>query len=308
MSIPEVIMWAINDSEENLNHVSIECPQEKRELFKELFEEKFTSEKIREMTALVKDQSVELYDDYNRYVDKEGNSDSDIELTEDGFSWSFNPHKLSNYDVSILSTDNGFLITYGIPMYTVHFGDYTIDTSFALQSTLDYVKNKIPELEYDGCDCYCWIEVRMGDSEYNEFSSRDKKDNENIANDYIGKKLNELFNSERFLDSFEERLDDDYDPDELIDFIILYKGYIDEECICNISKILIPLYIKENDYKSIKTISEWNNAITEENILEFIELASENVDNGGDVQITAFLLNYKNEHFPEMTPMKDIIW
>ena len=34
--------------------------------------------------------------------------------------------------------------------------------------------------------------------------------------------------------------------------------------------------------------------------MEFIEFASENVDEGGEEQIVEFLLEYKNKHFPNI--------
>ena len=100
MSIPEEVLWAFDDNGEDCNHVYVECPLEKRELFKELFAEEYTSEKISEMTSLVDNHKVLLDGNEFCHVTKEGNSYSDIVLTENGFSWTFDPHIL---DVTIQS-------------------------------------------------------------------------------------------------------------------------------------------------------------------------------------------------------------
>lgn len=300
MSIPEEVLWAFDDNGEDCNHVYVECPLEKRELFKELFAEEYTSEKISEMTSLVDNHKVLLDGNEFCHVTKEGNSYSDIVLTENGFSWTFDPHILDNYKILIQPTNDGFLISWGTPVYLIGDG-IMVGYSHAIHSTLDFIKSKIPEIEYDGCEGYCWSDRHGGESVYNEFSSRKKNNSEKNIYDYVGKILNSLLHDEYFVDSFRKRLEENgCDPKELLDFFNLYRRYIDEECICNISKILIPASINEDDYETIKTISEWKNAITEENILEFIEFASENVDEGGEEQIVEFLLEYKNKHFPNI--------
>lgn len=333
MRIPELVIWAAAGASETFNHVCVVCPPEKRELFKKLFEQEYTAHRIKEMTDLLEElteKSVELDRDSDRrvYIDEYNDEEDDDENYEDdednvvekvnGYSWTFDRNDIKEYGVTIESTDEGFLITNDdIPIYTQWDGDSMVGSSNAIPVVLNNIKRSIQEIEYYGCVGFGWSDSHYGETVYSEFNSNEENGNDtSVVYDYVGKKLNKLLKDEGgFQESFEDQIeecldeyDDEYDANDLSGFFDLYKSYIDDEGMNYLAKTLIPLYIKKNDYKSIKTISEWNNAITEENILEFIELASENVDNGGDVQITAFLLNYKNEHFPEMTPMKDIIW
>ena len=39
--------------------------------------------------------------------------------------------------------------------------------------------------------------------------------------------------------------------------------------------------------------------------MKFIDYAIEHTQKSGDMQIQVLLMNYKNEHFPNMDPMKD---
>lgn len=330
MRIPEMVIWAADGASETFNHVCVVCPPEKRKLFKKLFKQEYTAHRIKEMTDLLEElteKSVELSKDSDRqvyigeydeeeyddeeYDDENYEDDDEYDVVEkvNGYSWTFDQNDIKEYGVNIESTDEGFLITNDdIPIYTQFEGDFMVGDSNAIPVVLQNIKQSIQEIEYYGCVGFGWSDSHCGETVYSEFNSNEENGNDtSVVYDYVGKKLNKLLKDEGgFQESFEDQIDeyddeyDEYDANDLSGFFDLYKSYIDDEGMNYLAKTLIPLYIKKNDYKSIKTISEWKNAITEENILKFIELASENVDDGGDVQITAFLLNYKNKHFPNV--------
>ena len=79
-----------------------------------------------------------------------------------------------------------------------------------------------------------------------------------------------------------------------------------EACIKkNISKIL-PYFIDIDDYATVKGLLESGKFVTKRNIMKFIEHAIEHTQSGGDMQIQVLLMNYKNDNFPDMDPLKSI--
>ena len=73
----------------------------------------------------------------------------------------------------------------------------------------------------------------------------------------------------------------------------------------NISKIL-PYFINIDDYATVKGLLEHGKFVTKRNIMKFIDYAIEHTQNGGDMQIQVLLMNYKNDNFPDMDPLKSI--
>ena len=73
----------------------------------------------------------------------------------------------------------------------------------------------------------------------------------------------------------------------------------------NISKIL-PYFIGIDDYATVKGLLEHGKFVTKRNIMKFIDHAIEHTQNGGDMQIQVLLMNYKNDNFPDMDPLKSI--
>lgn len=72
----------------------------------------------------------------------------------------------------------------------------------------------------------------------------------------------------------------------------------------NVVKI-IQFFIDIDDYETIKALLESEKFVTKSNIMKFIDYAIEHTQKSGDMQIQVLLMNYKNEHFPNMDPMKD---
>ena len=73
----------------------------------------------------------------------------------------------------------------------------------------------------------------------------------------------------------------------------------------NISKIL-PYFIDIDDYETVKGLLESGKFVTKKNIMKFIDHAIEHTQSGGDMQIQVLLMNYKNDNFPDMDPLKSI--
>ena len=71
----------------------------------------------------------------------------------------------------------------------------------------------------------------------------------------------------------------------------------------NISKIL-PFFIDINDYETVKVLLESGKFVTKRNIMKFVDYAIENTQKGGDMQIQVLIMNYRNEHFPDIDPLK----
>ena len=79
------------------------------------------------------------------------------------------------------------------------------------------------------------------------------------------------------------------------------EAYIKE----NISEIL-PYFIDIDDYATVKGLLESGKFVTKKSIMKFIEHAIEHTQSGGDMQIQVLLMNYKNDNFPDMDPLKSI--
>ena len=73
----------------------------------------------------------------------------------------------------------------------------------------------------------------------------------------------------------------------------------------NITKIL-PYFIDIDDYATVKGLLESGKCVTKRNIMKFIDYAIEHTQSGGDMQIQVLLMNYKNDNFPDMDPLKSI--
>ena len=71
----------------------------------------------------------------------------------------------------------------------------------------------------------------------------------------------------------------------------------------NITKIL-PFFIDINDYETVKALLESGKFVTKRNIMKFVDYAIENTQKGGDMQIQVLVMNYRNEHFPDIDPLK----
>ena len=73
----------------------------------------------------------------------------------------------------------------------------------------------------------------------------------------------------------------------------------------NISDIMC-YFIDIDDYETVKGLLESGKFVKKKNIMKFIDHAVEHTKNGGDIQIQVLLMNYKNDKFPDMNPLKDI--
>lgn len=73
----------------------------------------------------------------------------------------------------------------------------------------------------------------------------------------------------------------------------------------NISKIL-PYFIDIGDYWTVKSLLESGKFVNEYNIMKFVDYAIENTQKGGDMQIQVLIMNYRNEHFPDINPLESL--
>ena len=73
----------------------------------------------------------------------------------------------------------------------------------------------------------------------------------------------------------------------------------------NISKIL-PYFIDLDDYETVKALFESGKFVTKRNIMRFQEYAIAHTQSGGDIQIQAYITDYRNKHFPDSDPLKNM--
>ena len=73
----------------------------------------------------------------------------------------------------------------------------------------------------------------------------------------------------------------------------------------NISEIL-PYFIDIDDYDTVKALLASGKFVTQHNIMEFIDKAIDHTQKDGDMQIQVLLMNYRNEHFPDIDPLKGL--
>ena len=73
----------------------------------------------------------------------------------------------------------------------------------------------------------------------------------------------------------------------------------------NIAKIL-PYFIDLDDYETVKALFESGKFVTKRNIMKFQEYAIAHTQNGGDIQIQAYITDYRNKHFPDSDPLKNM--
>ncbi len=65
-------------------------------------------------------------------------------------------------------------------------------------------------------------------------------------------------------------------------------------------------FIRVNDYDTVKGLFECGEFVTDGNITLLLKMAVTNTQNGGDMQIQVYIMNYKNEHFPDSDPLSYI--
>ena len=73
----------------------------------------------------------------------------------------------------------------------------------------------------------------------------------------------------------------------------------------NISKIL-PYFIDLDDYETVKALFESGKFVTKRNIMRFQEYAIAHTQSRGDIQIQAYITDYRNKHFPDSDPLKNM--
>ena len=69
---------------------------------------------------------------------------------------------------------------------------------------------------------------------------------------------------------------------------------------------IIKWLIDADDYKTVKGLFESGNFVTKRNIMKFLDHSIAHTQNGGDMQIQAYIMDYKNEHFPDTDPLKNV--
>ena len=60
---------------------------------------------------------------------------------------------------------------------------------------------------------------------------------------------------------------------------------------------IIKWLIDIEDYATMKGLFESGKFVTKRNIMKFVDHSIEHTQNGGDMQIQAYIMDYKNEHF-----------
>ena len=69
---------------------------------------------------------------------------------------------------------------------------------------------------------------------------------------------------------------------------------------------IIKWLIDADDYKTVKGLFESGKFVTKRNIMKFVDHSIEHTQNGGDMQIQAYIMDYKNKHFPDTDPLKNV--
>ena len=66
------------------------------------------------------------------------------------------------------------------------------------------------------------------------------------------------------------------------------------------------LYIRANDYDTIRGLLESGLALSYEQITELLDYAAEHTQKGGDMQIQALLADYRHRQYPSSNPFADL--
>ena len=69
---------------------------------------------------------------------------------------------------------------------------------------------------------------------------------------------------------------------------------------------IIKWLIDIDDYATVKGLFEFGKFVTKRNIMKFIDHSIAHTQSGGDMQIQAYIMDYKNEHFPDTDPFKNV--
>ena len=62
--------------------------------------------------------------------------------------------------------------------------------------------------------------------------------------------------------------------------------------------------LRARELIKVKVLLESGKFVTKRNIMKFVDYAIENTQKGGDMQIQVLIMNYRNEHFPDIDPLK----
>ena len=69
---------------------------------------------------------------------------------------------------------------------------------------------------------------------------------------------------------------------------------------------IIKYFIDNDDYKTVKGLFECGKFVTKRNIMKLVEHSIAHTQNGGDMQIQAYIMDYNNKHFPNTDPFNNI--
>ena len=314
MLLPEIVLEFFTEpmyyEYGNLNHVLIKCSQEQKENVRKQFTEEYMSKVQDEMKELADSYGcVALYNhDLNcfdviamiaehhlDYVDE------NLDLIKSGDYYStFDLTEIEEYGITIWDRDDGFLIEYEVPMYISDYGVSLIEGSGAVSYSLEKLVKQFPDVKYYGYAGFFANDDHGGECYQGEFYS--SEEDRPVPDDYIGDCVRSVDWEEKF-DIYEKNYEEisETELEELFEFAEVYAEYID----ASFYKAILKYAIKANKYILVKEIINRKNIVTEENIMDLIDYAIENTQNGGDMQIQVLLMNYKHEHFPHMDPMKD---
>lgn len=73
----------------------------------------------------------------------------------------------------------------------------------------------------------------------------------------------------------------------------------------NITKIL-KYFIDIDDYTTVKGLLDSDKFAAKRNITKFVNYAIEHTQNGGDMQIQAYIMDYKSRKFPDFDQIKNL--
>ena len=93
----------------------------------------------------------------------------------------------------------------------------------------------------------------------------------------------------------------------MVSQIFLQTGQPEAESyIKNNFEELITYFIDKNDYDTFKKLLDTDRLVNENNIMEIIDYSIKHTQESGDLQIQAYIMDYKNRKFPDLDPMDDL--
>lgn len=228
--LPEIILIGAEwGGERTFNHVVVKCKPAQRKQVREIFEQTFIQRTKTEMRELLAKhgKDIELYCDFDgSYLAVKGETEN-LDNTGKGY-WSFDTEDIAEYQVKITGVQEGVLIEYMPPVYTVDSGEKVVGTSNAVETALKKIQATIPEIGYYGYEGY-YASADEGDKvSQRDWYSGNQKQMDKYT--YVGNVLIDLWEN----DEFWEAIDTDFDEDNIEDVIAvikLYEDFLGEEAL-----------------------------------------------------------------------------